>query len=455
MADVVLSKKSKSVAFKKTFACVMCMVMSAVIGILSFFSVFSVGSVALEGDFFVPFYSAQTVSARDTLCDFEKEIFDTITGSVPGKTEFVFDTIGGEDIRYKDIPDNFDARLFWAVLRDCPYMFWFDGLKFEVKTKTGEDLPTELKTYTVTVILETNAPDSKPFNTDYKALCSVVESLDFEAETRYELLMCFHDYLCENITYNKSLEEDECISNEVNDRKHGILGALCDGKAACQGYAKAFKFLCDMYKIPCITVCSEGHMWNGVLMDDGCWYYVDVFGDDVNNSYEYFLVGDYTEDENANGKYFCETHENFAYETSPEAVFSEYSYEITALTGFSLSKGYCESDSKNHLILSAFDANGIIYYNGLAVGNSTATGSKFTLNDGTKYTCVLLGDLNGDGECDSNDFSAVLSRALTGMKVNRKNPEDLAADIDRDGVIDALDAAQIERAVSGSDTNLL
>ena len=65
----------------------------------------------------------------------------------------------------------------------------------------------------------------------------------------------------------------------------------------CDGYAKAFKMVCDLLEIPCVLVVSSTHMWNNVLMDDGDWYNVDVTWDDSNDqqiSYQYFLVGSQT-----------------------------------------------------------------------------------------------------------------------------------------------------------------
>lgn len=55
-------------------------------------------------------------------------------------------------------------------------------------------------------------------------------------------------------------------------------------KVVCEGYSKAFMYLCDMTtftssNISCITVsgdCGGPHMWNVVKMDDGKNYHVDI-----------------------------------------------------------------------------------------------------------------------------------------------------------------------------------
>ena len=70
--------------------------------------------------------------------------------------------------------------------------------------------------------------------------------------------------------------------------KGTIYGLLCDGLAACEGYAKTAKYLLDQLGIPCFVVHgnstppgsrTESHMWNVVQLD-GAWYHLDLTWDD-------------------------------------------------------------------------------------------------------------------------------------------------------------------------------
>ena len=61
-------------------------------------------------------------------------------------------------------------------------------------------------------------------------------------------------------------------------------GALVEGSAICEGYAKAFKLLCNRAGIACEivggTVNGEAHMWNYVQIG-GDYYLVDATFDDA------------------------------------------------------------------------------------------------------------------------------------------------------------------------------
>lgn len=84
-----------------------------------------------------------------------------------------------------------------------------------------------------------------------------------------------HDFLVQNVRY---------ASDFYDLRAHGIEGALIDGFAVCEGYARAFKLLCDAVEIPCIMISgsatdsngiTESHAWN-IVRRNKRNYHVDV-----------------------------------------------------------------------------------------------------------------------------------------------------------------------------------
>lgn len=132
-----------------------------------------------------------------------------------------------------------------------------------------------------------------------------------EGETRYEQVKFLHDRLCERVTYGESAQA------------RSPYGALVEGTAVCEGYAKAFKMLCDAADIPCVIVTGTGftsktakegenHMWNYVQMEDGKWYALDATWNDQPDGIrrDFFLVGRVTlSREDLGGLTFEESHQ--------------------------------------------------------------------------------------------------------------------------------------------------
>ena len=75
----------------------------------------------------------------------------------------------------------------------------------------------------------------------------VVDSFLPEGETTYEIVKSIHDYVCGQTKYDLN-----------GDYVYSAYGALVDSRAVCEGYAEAFKLLCDKNGIPCILISGKG-----------------------------------------------------------------------------------------------------------------------------------------------------------------------------------------------------
>ncbi len=101
--------------------------------------------------------------------------------------------------------------------------------------------------------------------------------------TDREKVEYLNDYLCTLLTYDRK------SSSGVTQTFSQHSGEL---KGACNSYAKAFKFLCAVADIPCITVSTTNHTWDLVYVE-GQWLHVDVAYNDHNNTHYMLLAESY------------------------------------------------------------------------------------------------------------------------------------------------------------------
>ena len=106
------------------------------------------------------------------------------------------------------------------------------------------------------------------------AASNILAQAEGMAEQEKELYL--HDYLIHHGAYGERADR-RCDA-------HNIRGALLDGLCVCEGFAKAFKYLCDAAHIPCIQAVGElkdaggRHAWNIVRIGLRT-YHVDVTHD--------------------------------------------------------------------------------------------------------------------------------------------------------------------------------
>ena len=100
------------------------------------------------------------------------------------------------------------------------------------------------------------------FKTNY-----ILDSMDNDTKIKTA-----YDYLVNHVSY---------IDWDQGEGANAAFGALVRGQAACSGYARAFKALCDAMGVSCYYIHSTGndHQWNMVEFNDG-YYFVDVEAND-------------------------------------------------------------------------------------------------------------------------------------------------------------------------------
>ncbi len=147
------------------------------------------------------------------------------------------------------------------------------------------------------------APSYTEINMTYKfnkeSFIKMVDAVDKKADAviakfdddtgNYAKIKYIHDYIIKICTYDKS--------KEVTGTAYG---ALVSKKAKCDGYSRAFAYICrkaGIHTVNVIGYAGEDHMWNKVYYNKK-WYNVDVTWDDPesmvkdNMSYNYFMISD-------------------------------------------------------------------------------------------------------------------------------------------------------------------
>lgn len=282
------------------------------------------------------------ITARARLNAIEQRIYDTLKAKIEtvalsgGSTVFSVSGISGMkttwtdteiDLSRDDAFDLIEAAFFEqfdldaivnALLSDCPFdLYWYDKtigtsmnywITIDSYTESGQDIwyaAISDMTFAFTVsedyIAGTNTVTSNvaKVTTAKNNAASVVAANASKSD--YEKLKAYKEYICDAVSYNHPAADNN--STPYGDPWQLI--SVFDGNVAtevvCEGYSKAFQYLCDLGGLDCISVSgtmtsttgSGGHMWNVVTLD-GKNYLVDVTNCDEGTAGapdKLFLVG--------------------------------------------------------------------------------------------------------------------------------------------------------------------
>jgi len=155
-------------------------------------------------------------------------------------------------------------KIFKSICDDTPELFYIDFSRIEVSFMPGLAI--------VSASFICNKTESESIISKINDILLFVTKQTSVLKDKEKYI---HDYLAENTQYNYDLQ---CFD------AHTIKGALLDKSAVCEGYARAFKLLCDASKIPCMVVSgtaintagqTESHAWN-IVRNNTSNFHVDV-----------------------------------------------------------------------------------------------------------------------------------------------------------------------------------
>lgn len=177
------------------------------------------------------------------------------------------------------------------IKADNPRIFWVDWIDSNgmLRFETGSVVHNKGLTF----------PVGKTLN-DYQqlfdegveaAVQAIAAKLPRNADAKAKV-KAIYQWLCDNNTYNdaqtsKFKQNCDPVSFAYL-AAHSAYSAIIPGdmfEPVCEGYAGAFKVLCDAMGVPCVCVCGSvsgapNHMWNHVQVD-GQWRLVDVTTGDM------------------------------------------------------------------------------------------------------------------------------------------------------------------------------
>lgn len=191
-----------------------------------------------------------------------------------------------------------------ALVHDCPFeLYWYDktvGSSFGISIQ-AERLGDVTKRVTVTSVTFSFHVSPSYANGKYavdtqktKSAAAVVEKAQaivakYANASDYGKLIGYRDEICALVSYNDGAVSENYTGGYGDPWQ---LVYVFDGDPAtnvvCEGYAKAFQYLCDLTDfsgdVSCYTVHgmmaggtgAGAHMWNIVKMEDGKLYLVDV-----------------------------------------------------------------------------------------------------------------------------------------------------------------------------------
>ncbi len=340
-----------------------------------------------------------------------------------------------------------------ALKYDYPEFFWLHGFSSTTNAVFSNEGGNTYTVVSYTLRFSTEAQFKDNIKESSDLLNSSAEKLNISTSSRYDAVLDIHDKLADIVTFDVDAVN---VSN--------AYGAIVDGLADSLGYAKAFKYLCDINNIPCVIVRGNINYvsgttaikcWNYVLMEDGIWYAVDMYRDDQAAMlyHDYLLIGSNTSAVNFGDRTLATSHDpmgNFSdggfIFTYPELSDIAYVFKAPDVLPDGLTitdDGYlfgikCETAVSYLNGLEAFSAKG----EELGENSLLTTGSTVMLN-GQVLTVIIIGDVNGDGKINSTDFMQVRKQYLGLFSMSEYNL--IAADVNTDGKINSTDFMQIRK----------
>jgi len=414
---------------------------------------------------------------------------------------------------------NLDA-LMQRMLSEMPYeLYWFDktegiGMSYGVSL-SGEILTVKnlkLSMYISQAYAKINEGGATydPFTADTARTSAAKRAAENAtqvvaantAKSDYEKLKAYLDYIKAAVSYNNEAANNNATPYGDPWQLIYVFDGDKNTNVVCEGYAKAFKYLCDLSSFSesdlfCSLVTgtmtvgtSAGpHMWNIVTVG-GRNYLVDVTNCDtgtVGAPDKLFLCG---AAENVPSEKYTATagSQSIVYEydtktlsdyASSDLKLEEMPYSPTSVSGLTVSgtiRSYGSASENITVTLVPIGGSPLVKsvsgisvnysFTGVSAGNYTLKVQKkghapwtesITVSNqniyGKDVTVYLWGDVNRDGDVTAADAQEIQRKVAGLSSVFSTDPNTAycisRADVNNDNKITAADAQEIQRKAAG------
>ena len=308
------------------------------------------------------------------------------------------------------LPEQASADKVWqALLADLPYaLYWHDktmGIVYSYIPDNGlKDVTFKFKVaeeFRGGSLYTTNIPNVPAAVAAAKQVVSANRG-----KTDHDKLQAYRQYICDQVSYNFSINAGTAYGNPWQ-----LLWVFDDDASTnvvCEGYAKAFKYLCDLteegngwigsVETLDVTGTMDGgrHMWN-VVRINGTNYLADVTNCDqgmVGYPRKLFLCGIQT---NGSGMYHQDTETTYVYDTDSRNSFKAADLAVSA-TGFDPSAAAVPANvTMSNAVVSG---NTIVVTWQAAAGAATYT--VYRMGPGDTYWKVVSAKQSGTSYTDKN-----------------------------------------------------
>ena len=352
----------------------------------------------------------------DQMTELQKQIYDGIDSMTIENPKF---SMGDNSLTMEDLQAivNESETVFALYKLENPDKYWI-GASIEIYTERylGQG-------FNCTFELQSLMTEYGTKNSEVEANLAKIETVINGYSGGIDMTSVFTKVQSIHSIVIGLLEYDETSSETMVSRNiaTAFLGGSFNDPASvvCEGYAKTFKAICDVYGVPCIIVTGKGvsstgpedHMWNQVLID-GKWYLVDCTWDDQSeNMYsDFMLVGSGSVPEHFNKISIRDSHQTDEMYSSfnvtlSDSSFGRPSYEIRLKAyGNDLALLYYNAGESIRVPYSPAmhsDTSSAYTFDGWDINGTAATELPVATGDRT-YVAVFSSDQITCGSCGDN-----------------------------------------------------